>query len=195
MSNLICKNERINLEAFSLCSQIATYIDTVELFFRYVPIGLRKSVEEIMGKRLRIKACKDSHGRLRGYRLFLNRPSSELLRFFSNLQTNHWCRVSRVDLAVDFITGTQEHADAIALYLWQHLVLRYRRKDLLKKIESTAYWNSRTRSKNPVLYADRPARTTESRSPCAHLELRIVRARAVRCAGLDSMESLIALDV
>jgi hypothetical protein len=108
---------------------------------------------------------------------------------------HHWCCVSRVDLAADFITDTQNQAYATALYLRQHLVLHYRRKDLLKKIESTVYWNSKARSKNPVLYADKPARNMEGCAPCAHFELRIFRGQAVKRAGLDSIDSLIALDV
>jgi hypothetical protein len=195
MSDVKGNNERINLQHVLRCLDIATYIDTVELFFRSVPIGLRKSVEDIIRKRLLIKVCKGRRGKVWGYRLVLNRPSAELLRFFTRLQVSHWCCVSRVDLAADFITDTRRRAEVLALYLRQHLVLRYRRKDLLKKIESTIYWNSKSRSKNPVLYADKPARTIEGGPPCAHFELRILRAGALKRAGLDSIHSLIALDV
>jgi hypothetical protein len=195
ITNVKVKGERINLQQVIPRSEIATYIDTVELFFRSIPIGLRKSVENIIRKRLLIKACKGRRGKIWGYRLVLNRPSYELLRFFAGLQLTHWCCVSRVDLAVDFITETQGHADVVALFIRQHLVLRHRRKDLLKKVESTVYWNSKSRAKNPVLYADKPARTIEGRPPCAHFELRILRARAIKRAGIVSIDSLIALDV
>lgn len=195
MSDAERDDERINLRHVILCSQIVTYLDTVELFFRSIPVGLRKSVQNIIGKRLRIKTCKNGYGNICGYRVVLNQPSPELLHFFARLQSHHWCCVSRVDLAADFITDTPHQADAIASYIRQHLVLRYRRKGLLKKIESTVYWNSQSCSKNPVLYADKPARNMEGCVPCAHFELRIFRARAAKRAGLDPINALIDLDV
>ena len=186
-------SNQINLP--SAISWSVTYVDTVELFFRSIPVGLRKSVEKIIGKRVLIKPCKDGRGKIWGYRLAVNQPTLEILSFFAEFQTNHWCRVSRLDLAVDFITDTQDRADALALYLWQHLVLRYRRKGLLKTMKSTGYWSLKSCSKNLVLYADKPARTVEGHPPCAHLQLRILRAGAVERAGLDSIDALITLNI
>jgi hypothetical protein len=42
------------------------YIDTVELFFRYVPKGMRRLVDTAHGKRVRIETCKDESGMVWG---------------------------------------------------------------------------------------------------------------------------------
>jgi hypothetical protein len=159
MRNLSIRTAAINPPA------AAAYIDTTEWFFRQVPSGVREDVEKIIRKRVRIKDCTDRNGRLWGRRLCVNLPSAELLQYMSQLQQGRRCVVSRVDIALDFITDTREQADAIGFYLKHHLVLLWRprgKNGTFGQKRGTVYWMAKRRYRRPnrnlVLYSDRPAR-------------------------------------
>jgi hypothetical protein len=59
----------------------------------------------------------------------------------------------------------------------------------------TVYWSKGRSARNLALYADKPARTKTTDTPCAHLELRFSNTGAVRRAGFDEIESLIDLEM
>lgn len=194
MLNIFGLREGDNPAIFAYVDKVETYIDTIEMFFRRVPKGLKRETERIHGKKVQIKRCKNAH-RVHGYRLIINdQPSAQLLLFLQQVMERHWCRLCRVDVACDFITPSQREANAIAVHLKHCLVLRWRRAGFMWSEGGTVYWCEGRTNRNLVLYADKPARRCDKETPCAHLELRFLNTGSVRRAGLGTVESLIRLD-
>jgi hypothetical protein len=173
--------------------RLVSYIDTIEPFFRRLPRGFRATAESIQGKRLEVKDCKDGCGNIWGYRACINQPSPTMLGYLARVQKQHWLRVSRADVALDFITATQEQAERLAQYLRQYGILLWRRKGFMVQGQNYIRWTEGRSNRNLVLYWDKPARTELDESPCAHLELKFLNTGAVRRAGLASIEALLRL--
>ena len=163
-------------------------IDTIELFIRWAPKGLRTRIEAALGRRIEIKPCLDATGYRHGVRAIINRPSRRVLTVASQLlKENRSACVFRVDVAVDFETVTERSADALESFLDTHLVLKWRPAASTKlSVRSTVYWANGCRSRNLTMYYKR-ARTIR-------LELRFLNSRSVRRAKLANPATLARLN-
>jgi hypothetical protein len=94
---------------------------------------------------------------------------------------------SGIEVAVDFQSNDPER---LAQWLRTHLILRWRRKGYMHNDRGTVYWVYRSRSYVLVLYWDRHNKVTGELG-CVHLELRFLRAKSVKRAGLDDINKVL----
>src|SRR5262245_57506307 len=78
---------------------VIAYVDTVEVFLRYVPTGTIKRVSDALGRRSKINTCRDRNGAF----LIVNQPHIPSLILLGELRHATLCRF---DIAVDCITRT-----------------------------------------------------------------------------------------
>lgn len=165
----------IRRSLLSSVGEIVFYIDTIEVFFRQPPKGLRTQVEAIIGKRAHIEDIKGDGWQ--GARLIVQQPSRKLLRYLDQLRLRlrckRQCSLTRVHFAYDFITSGKRRARALKSWLKDNQVQRYRRKGHLNEYEGTTYTATRTANKNIAGYSDKSARTMPGNMPCHHHELRL----------------------
>jgi len=159
-------------------------VDTIELFFRRPPEGLRTRIESILGSRIQIKRCVDKTGYQWGVRVIINRPTLVVLPVLAHfLRRDKWSRTMRVDVAVDFSMASEAAMEALAEFLIQHLVLKWRSARAEKThVGSTVYWADQCRSRNLAMYL--------KGKNIFRLELRFLRTKAVRRARLNDLTKL-----
>jgi hypothetical protein len=192
------------LREFQAIGPVSTRIsiDTIELFFRReAPAGSRTALEAAHGRRFEMKDCIDwKTGEIHGVRAIINRPSQRVVVVAAELlQANRSACVSRVDIAVDLQTESEESAETLAKVLDRHIVLKWRspkatknRFDTRVDPGATVYWvNLRRRAKrrpkrNLVMYQKIPQ--------TIRLELRFFGSQAVRRAGLANPARLLELN-
>jgi len=165
-------------------------VDTVELFLRRPPRGLRGKVEAATGERPHTEDVVDRTKRWRGARLIVNRPNRSTLKLMSRLVRDRrlGACVSRVDIAVDFSMDREEGADALFGWLDRHVILKWRSPRSRKKVmDGTVYWADKRRARNLVVYM--------KAIDVVRLELRFFNARAVMRAGLNNLEMLESVDM
>jgi hypothetical protein len=156
------------------------YIDTVEMFFRYLPRGLRTEVERVVGRRVRIEPC-ESEERLHGYRLIIQQPSRSCLMVLDRFQIKHRAKLCRVDLAFDFSALSRQ-------WFERHALMRWRREGWMHDEENGFYYNATRRieeqagrrraGRNIGVYADRLSKVT--RKEVCHYELKFMNSASVR---------------
>jgi hypothetical protein len=139
--------------------RVLAYIDTLELFFRYLD---PKNYHALV-KLARIEAVQH-HGRLMGYRVILNQPSKAKLLKLDKLARMHRGIVSRFDIALDISCPNPE---ALRKAILTTAILRWRRKQPMHDQDGTIPWikfklkAGKPRAfRNPVLYSDRPNKVT-----------------------------------
>jgi hypothetical protein len=169
------------------------FLDTVEVFFQYLSDRQRFYLERLG----RLKECRDCNtNRLFGYRLILNLPSKQTLLHADRLSKLYRGVISRFDLAIDHtpdgITLTNLK-DKILRQVW----LRWRRRAPMGHDGETNYWvglisKAKRRTRNLVLYADKPSKITGE--PCVHLELRFYNSDTIRRQGIRSIRALITIN-
>jgi hypothetical protein len=161
-------------------------VDTVEIFLRRPPSGLRRQVEKTVGRRVLIRECFDRYGQRQGVRLAVNRPTSACLAILESIhRAERGSAISRVDIAIDFEMKTEEEAIALAEWIDHHLVLKWR-SSKTKKMEfrTTTYWCDARKGRNLVRYQNRQNRCV------VRLEMRFLRAASVRRTGLNDLSGL-----
>lgn len=170
------------------------YIDTLALFCRQLPAYIRKDLERAVGKRIRIKQV------FRGYLIFLHQPTTKTLDTLANKQretaNSYYYRLtmSRLDLAVDFLTTEREYANELQYHLERHLKLLYSREMGTVEYGDTVYWKRRGRQRNLTAYTEQAARMGgDTQEPCFHLELRL-RKQAIEKLDLQTINSLYTLN-
>jgi hypothetical protein len=180
---------------------VIAYVDTVEMFVRFIPVGTRKAIEA-QGCALRTEPCRDRNGWLIGHRLIVHHPTQPVIQIFDRLHDlpHCWACLRRFDIAVDFTTRSQADAEWLKDWLSRHIVMRWRRRGPMREFSNGIYWvNQRHRrqrgkkgsNRDVLVYADRYKIT---HGPCAHLELRFRTARACRAQGIGRAIDLINLD-
>jgi hypothetical protein len=192
MTTIGSKQLRVNQTFVRAAQEIGFFsttasIDTIELFFRRAPSGLRTRLEAALGRRIRIQECLDATGYKQGVRAIINRANRRVLMLASELlQANDSASVFRVDVAVDLKTLTEASAQVLAKFLDRHVVLKWRSPTATKQlVGSTVYWANGSRSRNFVGY--------EKRVRTIRLELRFFGSRSVRRAGLADPATLLHL--
>ena len=163
--------------------------DTIELFFRRPPAGLRKTLEACLGRRVEIKDCLDGTGYYQGARAIVNRPIVAVLPILSRYRQHvPGCTTFRVDVAADLEMPDEPSAEAMHDWLDRHLILKWRSGQTRKVRvdDTTIYWADHRRARNLVLYP--------KAGNTLRLELRFLNTAAVRRAGLDDLTQLAQLD-
>jgi hypothetical protein len=167
------------------------YIDTVGFFFRYLPKGIRKFLEPIHGRRLRIDPCEDENGRVCGYRVTLHQPTNCTLNALDDLQRKHRGKLCRVDVAYDFSGVSRD-------WLERRLIMRWRRQGQMNDEENGLYLirqkGRRRRSGRDIcMYDDRESKIT-GELDVNHVELRLQNTETVRRQGFEHAGDLIDLN-
>ena len=142
---------------------ITAKIDTVELFFRRPPAGLRMTLEACLGRRVEIQDCHDGTGHYQGARAIVNRPSIAVLPILSQYRQHCLgCTTFRVDVAVDLEMPDERSADSMHDWLRRNLILKWRSRQTSKVSvdDDTIYWADNRRARNLVLYRKRNANNT-----------------------------------
>jgi hypothetical protein len=183
-----CRKTRANaflMREFQAIGSVSTRasIDTIELFFKRPPEGLRTRLEAAHGRRIKIEDCFDrTTGEVWGVRAIINRPNRWVIMIARELlQANRSACIHRVDIAFDFDTSSEESAGMLAKVLDRHLILKWRSpKATKRRDDTTVYWvdvkRKRRRRRNLVIYDKGPQ--------TIRLELRFYGSQAVRRAGL-----------
>lgn len=166
------------------------YIDTIELFFRYLAKGMRSEIEAVHGRPIWATQCQDRLRNAVGYRLGLHQPTLAVVPVLNHLQVRHAGKLFRFDTAFDFTTHT-------SAWVAQNGLLRWRRSGRLHEEENALYWieqSSRPRRSNRdlIVYDDKPSKITGA--ACTHLELRFYGTASVRRQGVERVTDLVAIN-
>jgi hypothetical protein len=166
------------------------YIDTIELFFRYLAKGMRREIEPVYGRSLWAVPCKDRLNNSVGYRIGLHQPNIAVLPVLEQFQRRDRGKLCRVDIAVDLTTQS-------SAWIAQHCLLRWRRSGPMHDEENALYWieqhsRSRRSTRDLILYADKPSKITGQ--DCTHLELRFYSTPAIRKQGFEKITDLIGIN-
>lgn len=166
------------------------YIDTVEIFLRSCPRGLRKKINDVQGAGPRIDPS-GTQGHVWGYRISVHQPKNQTLHLLDEVIAKYHGTLCRFDVAFDF-------SGISARWLEQRCILRWRRPGPMHDEPNGVYWVSQTarrkRSNRDVaLYADRPSKIT-GEIDCTHFELRFYGTESVRREGFDRPSQLIGLN-
>jgi hypothetical protein len=155
---------------------IAAYIDSVELFFRYLTRSQRVKLRRLG----HLEECRDRHGWLWGYRLSKNQPSRRALLQLDRVAKTYRGSLCRFDLAVEF-------QPALMQPILRQVLLRWKSRLPMQDLGATTYWvwwgEKERPSKNLVLYLATHSKIT-GEAPCVRFELRFLRADAIRRAGI-----------
>jgi hypothetical protein len=167
------------------------YLDTVEVFFRNVPKGLRTILERTHGRRVLVEPCVDTYSRVWGYRVILHQPKVCTLKTLGRLQKKHGGKLCRVDVAYDFSSHSRD-------WLERHSTMRWRRRGPMLDEENGVYFiqqkDRRRRSGRDILmYDDRESKIT-GELDVNHVELRLQNTETVRRQGFEHAGDLIDLN-
>jgi hypothetical protein len=167
------------------------YLDTLELFFRCLPKGIRGLIGSTQGKPPIIKPCKNKSDWVWGYRVIVHQPSIPTQKILDVLQEQHGAVICRFDIAYDFPHVTRA-------WLERHVIMRWRRKGAMLEQPNGVYFivqkGRRKRSGRDIyLYDDRPSKIT-GELDVPHLDLRFQNAEAVRRQGINLVRDLIDLN-
>jgi len=139
------------------------YIDTVELFFRYLAKGIRTETEAASGRSLWTIPCRDRRNNVVGYRAGLSKPNLAVLPVLEQFRRRHRGALFRFDVAVDLTTHSGR-------WIAQRCLLRWRRPGPMYDEENGLYWveqasRSRRSNRDLVLYDDKPSKITGTLHP------------------------------
>lgn len=160
-------------------------VDTIEVFARHLPRGLRRAIEAIIGRRAQITP-RIVRGRVIGHRIAVNRPPLAVLPVLADLVSDRALHavVSRIDVAYDFAT---DDPSGLMAWLVEYIVLKWRsRRASMWRVKTTTYWCDRHKGRNVAVY--------HKRRHVVRFELRFLRAAAVRRAELDDLFQLPEID-
>jgi hypothetical protein len=171
---------------------VYAYIDTVEIFFRYVD---RKSYHAL-NRIARMEPVRRNN-RLVGYRAIVNQPTENTLYRLADFARRLKGILSRVDVALD-IQGPDP--EALRNAVLTTAILKWRRKQPMHEENGTISWadfrlkpGKAYAFRNLILYSDRHNKIT-GEVDAVHLELRFHRAIMVRRQGIHSVRDLLHLN-
>lgn len=131
----------------------------------------------------------------------LHQPTSAELFFLHKEEQNRRCRVTQVHVALDLLAHPSRSPDSIRQYVEARLVpnararraFRNRGGDLVDMVttcgETTYYHRGVSQGIEIALYSDKHSKTGHGWQ-CCHLEYRVKGARALRAAGIQSMNGV-----
>lgn len=165
------------------------YIDTVGAFVERPLFGAQlKALRSSLGREYFYEPI-ERDDTLWGYILRIHQPTEAAIKLLARWSDEHSISIYRVDIAFDLDALADTNREDIRDYISSHARLRFcRRDDKRCEIEGTISWiecNERESppSKNLVFYDDRHGKLDgELNKP--HLELRLLRSRIVKNAGI-----------
>jgi hypothetical protein len=193
----------------------AASVDTVELFFpARLSRATRNAIEaDIQAAHYPLELNPQEtirfersfyNNTLQGWRLIINEPEPALLPFLDRYMKQYRAKLCRVDVALDWVTGSLEDMQALQALIARYLILRWRRKGPMGKIGDwafTIYWDDPSRIKrkgyrkrNLVLYTSEDKPSKVYLDNVVHLELRFRGTQTCRRQGWDSPADLVALN-
>jgi hypothetical protein len=123
-----------------------------------------------------------------GWRVRVIGPYREALQWLATLKHS----LNYAELALDWIHRSADERDAARLFVDQNLVQCWHRDDV-RHCRGTRYTTAQGRANNLTVYSDRRSKITDEPF-CVHLEWRLNRVRALRRAGIRSLNDLLRLD-
>jgi hypothetical protein len=157
------------------------YIDVVQVWLLKTPL----SAARLAWLQRRCAFVRPDFG---GRRPRLIRPNREALQWLATLKH----RLNYAEAALDLIFTNEDQRDAARQFVDQNLVQRWHRDDV-RRHRGTRYTTARGRPNNLTVYSDK--RSNITREPfCLHLEWRLSGVRALRRAGIGSLNDLLRLD-
>jgi len=155
----------------------------MRLFIRKPPSWLRSDVQKHYGKGVRIEDV-NRNAIFLGVLVTVHVPDRAMRRYCAHLQRRIGAVLSRLDIAQDVVTATED--EALRLQELDEVKVRLKCASYTHPIRErhghTTYWNAKGSDRNLVSYSDKPARTVASGPPCYHKELRFDGAQAVNRA-------------
>jgi hypothetical protein len=152
-----------------------------------------KRIKKHCGKPPRISSGKSlPHHPMWQCKVSLFQPTEPALQIVRDALIGIISKVTYVELASDWITGSREDALELQHYLLRHLRIANIRQPVKFDTE-TAYFNrlaskQRKRSNiNAALYADSPSKFASGNRACCHLEYRLSGVSACRGVGLNTV--------
>lgn len=172
-------------------------IDTLELFCRSLPHGIRRQLQTLQGKRVRIRRADKW-----GWVSCVNQPNCEVLHYLATRMDALWkcgpdvCHLSihRVDIGVEFLTAEPEYGNELQWYLERHVVLKWNRRLGVRDAYGTSYWNEARSPRNIVAYSDKQSRMVSGECGCCRLEIRLLRTALIRYK-LTEIGSIVAINL
>ena len=122
-------------------------------------------------------------------RIQIRQPGSDGLREIQEAIPGSYL-INGVEIAIDLIVEKRMHAEALQEFFAYHLVQGWRGRRPGRHFRGTTYTSQRTAARNIVYYADQRSRIIGS-GFCCHIEMRLKGARAVRAAGITTIDDLI----
>jgi hypothetical protein len=122
----------------------------------------------------------------------LFQPTEPALQIVRDALVGIISKVTYVELASDWITGSRDDALELQHYFLRHLRITNIRQPVKFDTE-TAYFNRRASKQrercniNAALYADKPSKFTSGSRACCHLEYRLSGMSACRGVGLNTV--------
>ncbi|RWK65093.1 hypothetical protein [Mesorhizobium sp.] len=189
------------LSAVDLILDTVAYVDQLEIVFHpKLPGYLYHKLTRLNGSapfpRRRSNAQK-LPPRMRGGSVWvLMQPTAEVLHclrrhsyYRYGKKTDHPIfSVSRVDIAIDFVTASRPDAEVVGSFVETCFLLKWHGARRTNSVGATVYSSIDKTTRNVALYPDRPSKT--GLGPCAHLELRFFSVGTCRRLGLNKMRHL-----
>lgn len=172
----------------SMCLDRHIYIDTIALLVKGDVVSRKKMALRGLIGALPIvfpSRCV-GHTHLR-----LHRPNIETIQYVMDEFPDH--KVSRADIAMDFIVPSRDEAEVVSELILQALTMKWRRKGAVICVEETSYYNRKGKSRNIVAYADRVSKITGE--AVAHIELRRFTSDSCRSIGLCNLRDTLMIDL
>jgi hypothetical protein len=166
---------------------VVAFPDTLGCLVRYpVPKDLWTRLRSAgAGKIVPSKPCQIGSKLYQPFRI--QQPTRKTLNMLASLTG---CMICRLDVAVDFICGSKEHASLVAAYFDRLLMQKWHGRRRKHRYKNSIYWSKEhPTARNIALYADRPSKT--GMGPCAHVELRFFGAHTCRLVGVSTPHTLL----
>ncbi|MDE8345330.1 MAG: hypothetical protein POH28_04015 [Acidocella sp.] len=172
----------------SMCLDRHIYIDTVVVLVKgHVTGEQKKALRSLIGREPIV-----APSRCVGYmHLRLHRPNIETIQYVMSEFPGQ--KVSRVDIAIDFIVPSQDVAKTVSELILQVLTMKWRRKGTIICAEETSYYSRKGKNRNIAAYADRVSKITGE--AVAHIELRRFSAEVCRSIGLCTIADILTVDL
>jgi hypothetical protein len=172
----------------NLCLARYSYFDTVEVM---LPHRLPSRATQILRSlNPGFKFLKFNRNPRWPFGVRLQFPTKAALLFIERAFRDHLVR--RLDISMDWITATQDDAEALGRWLQRGLTQRYRGQRRVVWNGDFLYLGARSDSRNGLLYWDRLSKV--SSLPAAHIDCRINSAAQCRKLGIKKLSDLFTLD-
>ena len=173
--------------AFSSVVRTASYIDTLHILAS--PSEVSRACDAIDGLSFR-RNVRNSWCYRWPRKLTLSQPSAELIKSLSGAITDY--RISRLDVALDFICRDESDVAALRKFVDQHLTQMWPSRCGLRLTNGTAYLRRGGQRRNVLWYSDRLSKLDGS--PCLHVEMRFIGSADVRRIGVELLKDALEIN-